>query len=88
LLATFVLLGPCARTYLAHGNQIWKEYSYLGGMDAIALGCLTALASAQFPLSRGALRGIAAKVLLSLFFFFVSPRSLPNLWRWSARASI
>jgi peptidoglycan/LPS O-acetylase OafA/YrhL len=60
LLATFVLLGPFARTYLAHGNQLWKEYSYLGGMDAIALGCLTALASAQFSLSRVALRGIAA----------------------------
>src|SRR5713101_7678524 len=45
LLATFVLLGPCARTFLAHGNQLGKEYSYLGGIDAIALGCITALAS-------------------------------------------
>ena len=38
-----IVMGPFARTVLAHGNEIWKEYSYLGGMDAIALGCLTAL---------------------------------------------
>jgi peptidoglycan/LPS O-acetylase OafA/YrhL len=38
-----VVMGPFARTVLAHGNEIWKEYSYLGGMDATALGCLTAL---------------------------------------------
>lgn len=24
-------------------NPVWREYSYLGGMDAIALGCLTAM---------------------------------------------
>ena len=42
LLLTFVVLGPFGRTVLAH-NGVWKEYSYLGGMDAIALGCLTAL---------------------------------------------
>jgi peptidoglycan/LPS O-acetylase OafA/YrhL len=42
-LAGFVLLGPFARTVLAHGNPVWREYSYLGSMDAIALGCLTAL---------------------------------------------
>src|SRR5580704_19720791 len=42
LLLTFVALGPFARTALAHGNEVWQEYSYLGGMDAIALGCLTA----------------------------------------------
>lgn len=40
LLTICVILGPIART---HGNEIWREYSYLGGMDAIALGCLTAL---------------------------------------------
>ncbi len=40
LLITCVILGPISRS---HGNEIWREYSYLGGMDAIALGCLTAL---------------------------------------------
>lgn len=43
LLLGFVLLGPFARGVLAHGNEVQHEYSYLGGMDAIALGCLTAL---------------------------------------------
>lgn len=43
MLAAFVLLGPFGRTVLAHGNELWKEYSYPGGMDAIAMGCLTAI---------------------------------------------
>src|ERR1700734_3012520 len=43
LFLIFVVLGPFARTTLAHHNEIWREYSYLGGMDAIALGCLTGL---------------------------------------------
>lgn len=44
VLALFVALGPVARTVWSHGNEVWREYSYLGGMDAIALGCLTAMA--------------------------------------------
>jgi peptidoglycan/LPS O-acetylase OafA/YrhL len=47
ILAVFVALGPFARTLLTHGNETWKEVSYLGGMDAIALGCLTALVLAK-----------------------------------------
>jgi peptidoglycan/LPS O-acetylase OafA/YrhL len=43
LLAAFVATGPFARTILAHGNELWADYSYLSGMDAIALGCLTAI---------------------------------------------
>jgi peptidoglycan/LPS O-acetylase OafA/YrhL len=39
VLLVLIALGPYART---HGNPVWREYSYLGGMDAIALGCLTA----------------------------------------------
>lgn len=52
VLIGFVVLGPFARTVLSHGNEIWKEYSYLGGMDAIALGCLTALLVSRFLFSR------------------------------------
>lgn len=52
LLTGLVALGPFARTVLTHGNEIWKEYSYLGGMDAIALGCLTALLVSRFRFSR------------------------------------
>ena len=52
-LLIFVVLGPFGRTALAHGNEVWQEYSYLGGMDAIALGCLTAIASSRLTLARG-----------------------------------
>jgi peptidoglycan/LPS O-acetylase OafA/YrhL len=52
LLLTFVSLGPFGRTAFAHGNEVWQEYSYLAGMDAIALGCLTALFVARRRLSR------------------------------------
>ena len=55
LLVVFVVLGPFARTTFAHGNDVWQEYSYLGGMDAIALGCLTAMLVARRTFTRRAL---------------------------------
>ena len=55
LLLGFVVLGPFARTTLAHGSEVWREYSYLGGMDAIALGCLTALLVSRLRFTRPAL---------------------------------
>jgi len=69
LLLVFVVLGPFGRTVLAHGNQVWREYSYLGGMDAIALGCLTALLVPRARFSRSVLRtftsiGIALLILV------------------------
>jgi len=51
-LLVFVALGPVARAVLDRGNEVWHEYSYLGGMDAIALGCLTAFALAAIHLER------------------------------------
>jgi len=59
LLAVFVALGPISRTFWTHGNEIWAEKSYLGSMDAIALGCLTALLVSGIAFSRRALRGMA-----------------------------
>lgn len=56
----FVVIGPFGRTVLTHGNPVWAEYSYLGGMDAIALGCLTALLVSRAELSRRVLRTFAA----------------------------
>jgi peptidoglycan/LPS O-acetylase OafA/YrhL len=44
----------------AHGNEVWKEYSYLGSMDAIALGCLTALSLSQHRLPRRALYALGS----------------------------
>jgi peptidoglycan/LPS O-acetylase OafA/YrhL len=68
LLLGFVALGPIARTVFTHGNEIWKEYSYLGGMDAIAMGCLTALIVARFQLSRAGLRTVCATGVVLLVF--------------------
>ena len=69
ILLCFVALGPFARTIFARGNEIWAEQSYLGGMDAIALGCLTALLVCRVHFSRTALRVIAvagATLILSI----------------------
>jgi peptidoglycan/LPS O-acetylase OafA/YrhL len=69
ILLCFVALGPFARTIFARGNEIWAEQSYLGGMDAIALGCLTALLVCRVYFSRTALRVIAvagATLILSI----------------------
>jgi peptidoglycan/LPS O-acetylase OafA/YrhL len=59
VLAAFALLGPFARSVLAHGNEVWQEYSYLGGMDAIAIGCLTAIALDRIRLNHLLIRIIA-----------------------------
>jgi peptidoglycan/LPS O-acetylase OafA/YrhL len=52
ILLGFIALGPFGRTVFAHGNEIWEEYSYLGGMDGIAWGCLTALIVSRMNFSR------------------------------------
>ncbi len=71
LLGTLVVAGPFARTVLAY-NEVWKEYSYLGAMDAIALGCLTALFLNRRTIARGTLRWLqvfgAALVVFILCF--------------------
>jgi peptidoglycan/LPS O-acetylase OafA/YrhL len=59
ILLCFVAMGPFARTIFARGNEVWSEQSYLGGMDAIALGCLPALLVRRVRFSRPALRACA-----------------------------
>jgi len=68
LLLVFVVLGPFGRTVLTHGNEVWREYSYLGGMDAIALGCLTAIALSRTPLTRCALWTLSGTGVALLIF--------------------
>jgi peptidoglycan/LPS O-acetylase OafA/YrhL len=68
VLLGFVALGPFARTVFTHGDETWKEYSYLGGMDAIALGCLTALVVSRIRFSRIALWIVWAVGLILLVF--------------------
>jgi peptidoglycan/LPS O-acetylase OafA/YrhL len=74
LLLTFVVLGPFARTTWSHGNETWQEYSYLGGMDAIALGCLTALLLACHHFSRRATRTMLTLGTLLLTFTMCFPQ--------------
>lgn len=68
LLFVFVLLGPFARSQAFNHNPVWREYSYLGGMDAIALGCLTALLCAKTRLSSTTLRVLGAAGAMMLVF--------------------
>lgn len=68
VLLLFVALGPFARTIWSHGNPTWQEYSYLGGMDAIALGCLTALLTSRRRFGRGARLCFAGAGLALIMF--------------------
>jgi peptidoglycan/LPS O-acetylase OafA/YrhL len=65
-LGVFVVLGPFARSHVFNPNPVWREYSYLGGMDAIAMGCMTALYAADRTLSKSMRRavGLCGAVLL------------------------
>jgi peptidoglycan/LPS O-acetylase OafA/YrhL len=56
-LLTFVALGPFARTLFTQ-NEMWADHSYLSCMDAIALGCLAAMAAKRFPLAPRWLLGL------------------------------
>lgn len=72
MLVAFAALGAPGRTLFAHGNEIWSEYCYLGGMEGIALGCLTAMFVSRIRFSRSALLALSMSgttvVVLSLIF--------------------
>jgi peptidoglycan/LPS O-acetylase OafA/YrhL len=79
LLCVLVVIGPFARSRAFNHNPVWREYSYLGGMDAIALGCLTALLISRRRYSRGALwvlGGLGAVLLIFSLGFSVKA----NAW--------
>jgi peptidoglycan/LPS O-acetylase OafA/YrhL len=68
-LLVLVGLGPFARTVFTD-NEIWADKSYLAGADAIALGCLAALAAGKLRQSRTApLLCLAAGLSLFLLVF-------------------
>ncbi len=79
MLAVFIILGPFGRTLFTHGNEVWSEYSYLGSMDAIALGVLTALIASRFHFSRGALLWIAG-IGTSILAFSLGCTRIANHW--------
>jgi peptidoglycan/LPS O-acetylase OafA/YrhL len=70
LLLAFVAAGPFARTLTT--NEMWADHSYLSCMDAIALGCLAAMAAKRFVMGRRALLavriiGLALMILVTCF---------------------
>lgn len=67
VLMAFVIAGPFAR---ATATGTWREYSYLGGMEAIAMGCLTAIALANGWLRGTKLLGIAGGLTMFLVLGF------------------
>ena len=79
LLSIFVLVGPFARSVAFNHNPVWREYSYLGGMDAIALGCLTSLFLSQVRLPLPILRILG--VVGSAIIIFTLCFSL-HAYRW------
>jgi peptidoglycan/LPS O-acetylase OafA/YrhL len=79
VLLGFVILGPFGRTVLARGNEVWQEYSYLGGMDAIALGCLAAMFSFGAQWSSRVLwllGSLGSALLIVMFCFSLTANSL------------
>jgi peptidoglycan/LPS O-acetylase OafA/YrhL len=73
VMVAFVIAGPIQRAALAHGNEIWREYSYLGGMDAIALGCLAAMVMTTTKFSARTLNFCAPVGMLLMAFILGSP---------------
>ena len=63
VLLALVIMGPFARSTWST-NEIWLEQSYLGGMDGIALGCLTALLTNYLEARQGLLRAAGSRRLL------------------------
>lgn len=86
VLLAFVVLGPFGRTTFAHGNEVWAEYGYLGGMEAIALGCITAMMVSRTSFSRSVLwvlgAGGSAILVISLVF------SLQGYQGWLGRTGL
>ncbi len=78
ILLAFVALGPPGRTVFASG--LWKEYSYLGGMDAIALGCLTAMLVSRIRFSRNALWALSGFGAAMLIFILGFSREASTRW--------
>jgi len=81
VLLAFVVMGPFARTVWTP-NLRWQLWSYLGAMDGIALGCLTALLTDHLQkharLSRALLLSIQA-VGAALMLLVVLWPHIPDL---------
>jgi peptidoglycan/LPS O-acetylase OafA/YrhL len=75
MLVLLMVVGPFARAKAFDANPVWREYTYLGGMDAIAMGCLTAMVLAGRTISRRAMwicGGLGTALLVFCFGFSVT----------------
>jgi peptidoglycan/LPS O-acetylase OafA/YrhL len=79
VLLVLVVLGPFWRARAFDPNPVWREYSYLGGMDAIAMGCLTALMLHGRRLSRRVVR-VAGGAGVGLLVFGLCFSDLAYAW--------
>lgn len=79
VLMTLVVLGPFARTIFTQHNPVWREYSYLGGMDAIAMGCLTAIILSHWKIPQKLLPILATTGLAFMVFCLTCEPQLVKL---------
>ena len=78
----FIAVGPFARTVWTH-NEIWQNNTYLGGTDAIAMGCLTALAAHAVLRRNGGLSPRLPALCLALQALGVALMLIFAFWpRW------
>jgi peptidoglycan/LPS O-acetylase OafA/YrhL len=79
LLLVFAAMGPFARTVWTQ-NPIWREKTYLGGMDGIALGCLCALATDRLLRRGDGWRRDWSKYLIAIEVVGVAMILLTTMW--------
>ncbi|HEX4773642.1 MAG TPA: acyltransferase [Bryobacteraceae bacterium] len=79
LLLVFAAMGPFARSIWTT-NPIWQEKSYLGGMDGIALGCLSALRTNRLLQRRDRPRGYSRTFLVVVEIAGAAMMFLIALW--------
>lgn len=72
----FIVAGPFARTILTH-NIYWRLWSYLGSVDGIAMGCITALLVDQYmkrpKLNRRMLAGLQVTGTVAMLGVLIWP---------------
>jgi peptidoglycan/LPS O-acetylase OafA/YrhL len=84
LAAALIVLGPWARSVWLVSSEIAQEKSYLGGMNAIALGCLTALLCNRLSHSARISR-IWLYVTEALGWLFIAWIASWPSWHWIRR---
>ncbi|CEJ15184.1 O-acetyltransferase OatA [bacterium YEK0313] len=78
LLFVFIMAGPIARAGLTD-DEIWADKAYLSGADAIAFGCLAALARRRIVANRRLARCCLALASIGITLVFVFRREAAAL---------